>query len=215
MLRGEFESLKTIFSHMPDFVPEPIAQGTYASDPDIHFLLMRYVDMTNEIPEVDTLPEKLAELHRKAVSLNGKFGFHVPYSQSCRLQASGWYDSWETYFTNMYCEVFEWEKEMHGENEEMQALFEQIVEKVIPRLLRPLETGGNTIQPRFVHGDLWDGNASTDAITENPVIFDGTSFYGHSECKLNKQRPPVTNLIGFSRPWCLESPTPPYLSNVY
>ena len=108
------------------------------------------------------------------------------------LQASGWTSSWETYFTNMYCEVFKWEKEMHGEDEEMQVLFEKIVEKVIPRLLRPLETGDNTIQPRFVHGDLWDGNASTDAITKTPVIFDGTSFYGHSECTLNEYN--LTNL---------------------
>ena len=70
----------------------------------------------------------------------------------------------------------------------MQQLSERLISKVIPRLLRPLETGGRQIQPRLVHGDLWDGNTSTDIATDMPVIFDAASFYAHNECKtmLNK-----------------------------
>ena len=74
---------------------------------------------------------------------------------------------------------------MHGYNEEMQELFKSIINKVIPRLLRPLETSGRDIQPRIVHEDLWDGNTSTDAATDLPLIFDASSMYAHNECRLN------------------------------
>jgi len=73
---------------------------------------------------------------------------------------------------------------MHGRSEEMQELFEAILKKVIPRLLRPLETGGREIQPRIVHGDLWDGNTSTNAVTDKPLIFDASSMYAHNEFEL-------------------------------
>ena len=73
---------------------------------------------------------------------------------------------------------------MHGSDEEMRHLHTIIVEKVIPRLLRPLETGGNEIQPCLVHGDLWDGNTSTNARTNEPLIFDGSSIYAHNECEV-------------------------------
>ncbi len=58
-----------------------------------------------------------------------------------------------------------------------------ILDKVIPRLLRPLETEGRNIQPRIVHGDMWDGNTSVDATTDKPVIFDASGMYAHNECK--------------------------------
>lgn len=57
--------------------------------------------------------------------------------------------------------------------------------KIIPRLLRPLESEGRTLTPCIVHGDLWDGNASVDVNTGHPMIFDGTPLYAHNECKLS------------------------------
>jgi fructosamine-3-kinase len=50
--------------------------------------------------------------------------------------------------------------------------------RVIPKLLGP-----SSIQPVLLHGDLWSGNTGTDPSTDQPVIFDPTSFYGHNEAE--------------------------------
>ena len=45
-----------------------------------------------------------------------------------------------------------------GIEEEMRLLYQGTIDLVIPQLLRPLETGGRSIQPRPLHGDLWADN---------------------------------------------------------
>ncbi|KAL9109111.1 MAG: hypothetical protein Q9227_006202 [Pyrenula ochraceoflavens] len=183
-LRGEFESMSAIYKATPDFCPMPIATGDYASDPNVHFFLCSFVDMTDEIAELETLPAKLADLHTKGTSPNGNYGFHVPTNQGALAMPNTWRSSWELFFSEMMQRLFEWEEEMHGSVEEMSNLARAVIEKVIPRLLRPLETGGREIQPCLVHGDLWDGNTSTDAATGKPVVFDASSAYVHNEYEL-------------------------------
>lgn len=175
--------MKTIYDAMPGFSPIALAVGTYASDPDVHFLLEVYVDMTDEIPEIDQLPAKVAELHSKAVSPNGKFGFFVPTNMGGCTHLNKWTSSWEKCFSQLVIVQFEFEQEVHGDNAEMREMHQVLLDKVIPRLLRPLETEGRSIEPRFVHGDLWDGNTSVDATTDQPIIFDSTGHYAHNECK--------------------------------
>ena len=145
---------------IPNFVPKPVDIGTFASNPDMHFYLMEFVDMTNEVPGPDLLTPKVVEMHQKCLSPTGKFGFHVP-NMGALVQPNGWFASWEEFFTQIMQHCFDFEQGMHGRNDEMQQLFEQVKAKVIPRLLRPLETGGNEIAPRLLHADLWDGNASS------------------------------------------------------
>jgi len=65
----------------------------------------------------------------------------------------------------------------------MRQMHQGILEKAIPRLLRPLETGGRQILPRIVHGDMWDGNTSMDTTTDSPMIFDASGMYAHNECE--------------------------------
>ncbi|KAK5125706.1 hypothetical protein LTR85_011980 [Meristemomyces frigidus] len=183
-LIGEYTSMKAIHAATPDFSPVPLAVGTYAANPDIHFYLASYVDMTDEVPEVDQLPAKLAELHSKALSPNGKFGFSVPTNMGACVQPNEWTSSWEECFNRLISVQFEFEQEVHGHTDEMRGLHRAMLDKVIPRLLRPLETEGRSIQPRFVHGDLWDGNASVDATTDQPIIFDASGMYAHNEYEL-------------------------------
>lgn len=66
---------------------------------------------------------------------------------------------------------------------EIEVLRTDMLKKVIPRLLRPLETNGRTVKPCLVHGDLWCGNAAVDQRTDLPLIYDPSSFYAHNECK--------------------------------
>ena len=101
-----------------------------------------------------------------------------------------WKSSWEEFFLISLKWILEKEEESQGHDVELSSLKQALFEKVVPRLLRPLETGGNRIEPRLVHGDLWDGNCSTDVETNMPIIFDATSTYAHNEYELAPWRPP-------------------------
>lgn len=72
-------------------------------------------------------------------------------------------------------------------------MYKIMLEKVVPRLLRPLEEDGRTVVPRLCHGDLWDGNVSVDVNTGRPIIFDAIPLYAHNECEF-LLFPPVVDL---------------------
>jgi len=65
---------------------------------------------------------------------------------------------------------------------------------VIPSLLGPLETGGRHLRPTLIHGDLWHKNVGMDADTGKPIIWGGSPFYGHNECKPLGFPPPLDAL---------------------
>lgn len=151
--------MKVIYHVIPSFAPKPIAWGTYKSNPDIHFFLCDFHDMDNELPDVNKFAENLAKLHQESVSPNQKFGFHVTTYNGNIPQDVRWTETWEECFVNGTKQDFELEAEARGRSEELEALRIPLFEKVIPRLLRPLETGGRTLKPAFLHGDLWYGNS--------------------------------------------------------
>ncbi|CAG8962040.1 hypothetical protein HYFRA_00005082 [Hymenoscyphus fraxineus] len=47
----------------PDLVPKPIAWGTYETIPDVHFFVCNFHKITDELPDLETFPGMLAELH--------------------------------------------------------------------------------------------------------------------------------------------------------
>ena len=181
MVSGEYVSMRSLHDTLPTLTPLPVAWGTYAADANVHFFLCGFVDMTDDLPDVQQLGAALAELHKRGVSPNGKYGFSVPTLQGTVPQYTDWCDSWEEFFANSISLVMKNEEKSQGFDPEVRELCEATLSKIVPRLLRPLETGGRTIQPRLVHGDIWDGNVSTDVATETPVIFDATSIYAHNE----------------------------------
>ena len=181
MVSGEFVSMKTLHDTLPRLTPTPVAWGSYASNPHIHFFLCGYVEMTEDLPNIESMAQSLAELHKRGLSPNGRYGFSVPTCQGTIPQYSEWTDSWEEFFSKSFRLVMENEERSQGPDPEVQQLCGAVLKKVIPRLLRPLETGGRQIQPRLVHGDIWDGNVSTDVNTDAPIIFDATCIYAHNE----------------------------------
>lgn len=139
--------------------------------------------MAQNLPNIQSFAASLAELHSKGLSPNGKYGFTVPTLQGTVPQFTDWTDSWEEFFSKSIRLVMENEERSQGSDPEVQQLCEATLNIVVPRLLRPLETGGRQIQPRLVHGDIWDGNVATDIATKTPIIFDATCIYAHNESK--------------------------------
>lgn len=64
------------------------------------------------------------------------------------------------------------------------------LEKVVPRLLLPLQSKGRVLKPSLLHGDCWDGNTATDKNTGEAFVFDVCSFYGHNEYDTANWRTP-------------------------
>lgn len=133
---------------------------------------------------ITTLPKLVAKLHKRGVSSSGRFGFPVTTYQGRLAQDTTECDTWEECFTRNLKLMFDHELKAQGHEEEFARLRDLTITKVLPRLLRPLETGGRKIDPCLVHGDLWDGNTGTDAATDEPRIFDACSLYAHNECRL-------------------------------
>lgn len=182
MMVGEFTSMTCIYEAVPDLCPYPIAWGTYASNPDVHFFLCEFKYMTDDPPDPIPFSKKMAELHRKAISPNGKFGFPLTTYHGNTPLNHGWADTWEEYFVTRTEILLQLEEKSQGPSEELRSLSGPFLRTVAARLLRPLETGGRSIMPRLVHGDCWDGNATMDERTGLPVIFDAACFYAHNEC---------------------------------
>ena len=188
-MHGEFASMTAIHRAVPSFAPTPIAWGTYKSDPNIHFYLSSFDQMSDGLPDIQRFSARVAEMHRKGKSPNGKFGFHCTTYQGLLPQDNTWTDTWEEFYINGMKHMLQLEEESQGPSDELKQLSEAMYQKVIPRLLRPLETGGRKIEPCLVHGDLWYGNATTDLESGEPLIFDACCFYAHNEYELGTWRP--------------------------
>lgn len=92
-----------------------------------------------------------------------------------------WNNSWEEFWGRQFRSDVAYAQHVYGRDEELDSLTEVFVQKVVARLLRPLQTGGRNIKPSLCHGDLWDGNVQIDMDTKQPILFDSCAFYGHAE----------------------------------
>ena len=181
-LNGEFESTLSIHAIVGDFTPKPIAWGSFKSIPDTHYYICKFYELALERPKLSEFCENLAKLHENSEAPNGKFGFHIVTYNGNLPQENGYTDTWEKFFINGFEHMLSLNIERGGPWEEMETLKKDMLGKVIPRLLRPMETGGRSIRPALVHGDLWCGNAAVDMQTNRPLIYDPSSFYAHNEC---------------------------------
>ncbi|TGO54276.1 hypothetical protein BOTNAR_0272g00020 [Botryotinia narcissicola] len=164
----EFESMKAIQKVTPKFIAPPIAQGSMKEKRDCHFYLGQYLPIIDELVEPTYFCEQIAMLHRNSVSPNRKYGFHT-----------------ESFFAAGFRHMLDMNKARAGPSEELDTLLPAFFEKVIPRLLRPLEAN---IRPSLVHGDLWYGNAGVNTLEDKAVIFDPGCFYAHNEYELGNWR---------------------------
>ena len=182
-LHGEFESTAAIHAIVGAFTPKPIAWGSFKSIPNAHYYICKFYELAEEVPEPNEFCRKVAYLHSKSEAPNGKFGFHIVTYNGDLPQENGYASTWEEFFVNGFKHMVNLNVERGGPWQEMDDVKEAMYQKVIPRLLRPMETAGRSVKPSLVHGDLWCGNAAVDALTDRPLIYDPASFYAHNECK--------------------------------
>jgi protein-ribulosamine 3-kinase len=185
MVHGEFESMTAIRKISPTFAPEPIAWGSFQNVPDAHFFLCEYRDMSDEMPDPQKFAAQLAHLRQDSHSPDGKFGFHVTTYSGNLPQLNDPEASWETYFAKSIQWALDLELAAKGPDPEFDSLIPTLFDKVIPRLLRPLESDGRTVKPSLVHGDLWYANSGIDVDTDTSLLFDACCFYAHNECESN------------------------------
>ncbi|KAL9632316.1 MAG: hypothetical protein Q9204_003846 [Flavoplaca sp. TL-2023a] len=191
MCEGEYESLKEIYQVSPDFVPRPFAWGRYREpQPEIYFLLTQFRDVGDQPAEPVKLASRLADLHQRSKSPTGKFGFHFATCHAKIAQkVDSWEDSWCTIYSNHLGHVMNLAKPIL-QWPEFDIVCKLTLEKVVPRLLLPLQSEGRVLKPCLVHGDCWDGNTAMDIRTGEAFVFDVCSFYGHNEYDTGNWRAP-------------------------
>ena len=103
----------------------------------------------------------LANLHKESVSPTGKFGFHVATCHAKIAQAvNSWDDSWCALYTRHLGHVMDLAKPIL-KWPEFDVVCKLTLEKVVPRLLLPLQSEGRVLKPCLIHGDCWDGKLCT------------------------------------------------------
>ena len=197
-MKGSYHSEKLFNTYAAKHVPKPIAWGSYESDPEMWWLLSDFREMVEETPDVKDFVSIVVKIHNDSAGQGpdqpeGRFGFHVTTHLGYIANDNSWQTTWEAWFTSAMLRMFEEEERSHG-NDDTQVEFEDLkkslIEKVIPRLLRPLETNGRSVVPTLIHSDLWPGNVMVDANTEEIVIFDSCAYWGHNESDLGSWRAP-------------------------
>ena len=182
---AHWHSESSIYKFIPEFIPRPIASGTYRSNPDAHFILMDFEEMNNEdVPDAEAYMAAPAALQLRSLgqSPTGKFGFPVITRFANLKQANDWESSWQVWWTNHMKFILEREEKIRGQHTEKNAkLVDDYVSKVLPRYLSPLETGGRSVQPALCHTDLWPGNVKYKAGSDSPIIFDANALWCHGE----------------------------------
>ncbi|KAL2065379.1 hypothetical protein VTL71DRAFT_3049 [Oculimacula yallundae] len=192
MMEGAFQSDSVYASYAPENVPTPVGFGELKDDPNTWFYICEFRNMVDDLPDVIDFVNIVSKVHRDSMgkSPTGKYGFAVPTHLANIPNDNTWQDTWETFFTQAMKTIYAFEKDAHGTDKELDSLFDALCNKVIPRLLRPLESGGRSIEPCLVHSDLWPGNCMIDADSRDIVIFDSCAFWGHNEADLGPWRAP-------------------------
>jgi fructosamine-3-kinase len=177
--------MSALHKNLPEMIARPVGWGEFEAIEDTWFFVMEFYQLSDDIPDPFPFAQLVAEMHKKGASPDGRFG--IPwdvYGADGAWQPYKPADTWEECFTFALKETFGYELATQGPDEETEKMYETILEKVVPRLLRPLEEDGRKVVPRLCHGDLWDGNVSVDINTGGPIVFDSIPIYAHNECEV-------------------------------
>ncbi|KAL4987831.1 hypothetical protein BDW68DRAFT_187685 [Aspergillus falconensis] len=130
LMKGSFVSTAAIHATVGDFSSGPIGWGCFKGLPGAHYYFCRFHKLSDELPK----PEE--------------FWNSLP-------QDNSYTDTWEQLFINGFKHMVTLNITQGGPWPALEGLEAVMIEKVIPQLLRPLETIGCSGKPVLVHGDLW------------------------------------------------------------
>ena len=179
-----------LYRYLPQHVLKPHGWGKIESESNIWFYLCDFHNMKDEVPEIGRFVSIVAKLHRDSMGKEERYGFEMPTHLANIPNDNTWQSTWETFFAQLMRKMFQVNGEAHGRDEDLEQLQDTILSKVIPRLLRPLETGGRSIQPTLCHTGIWPGNCMPDSETGTIMIFDSCAYWGHNESDLGSWRAP-------------------------
>ena len=193
MMRGEFESLGAIHSVLPTFVPRPVSWGAFRSKPNTFYTLTTFHERAAPARDAAAFCAELAKLHTRSRAPDGRFGFPVATFFGEVLNERQACDSWEAAFTAGLRHILGLEEEVNGVDDALAAAREELIARVVPRLLRPLETAGRRLRPALVHGDLRLANAGVVEADEGGpagrvMVFRPAAMYAHNEYELGLWR---------------------------
>ena len=155
------------------------------------------------------LASSLADLHQRSQSPTGEFGFHVKtWHGEVDQDIDQWDASWAALFRRHLGRIMEMAMPRMS-SPEFNMVCRLTLDKVVPRLLIPLQENGRVLKPSLVHGDCWDGNTALDAQTGEACVFDVCSFYGHNEYDTGNWRAPRHRVSDTAYVECYKQRIPP------
>ena len=154
----------------------------------VSYIIFDFIHAADQPPDPASFCANLARIHSNG-PLSGSFGFCglVPISQSISIPTAPSSDrDWPRFFLSLVLSLFQQDLELNGRWPVYEQAFDNVVHRLIPRLLGCLQSDG--IRPSLVHGNLSDGNIAVDAATGMPVIFSACAMYAHHEYELGMSR---------------------------
>lgn len=189
MAEAEYEGQKALYVIIPDHVVQLVAWGYFKDNKTRSWFLAHFRRLKQATPSNTALDSIMRKLRTTTQSPTGKFGFHVTPFYGPLPMIANWTDNCEEFWTREFRANLQYTQRMLGNDPELLEVSKEFIVKVVPRLLRPLQTGGRNIKPSLCHGDLWDKNIEWDDDTKKFVIFDSCPFYGHHEIDLRHEGP--------------------------
>ncbi|KAM0325096.1 hypothetical protein ACHAQA_007635 [Verticillium albo-atrum] len=206
MVRGEYESNLALRQCLPENVCPIVGWGVLEHNSWLSFVLSQVRAVRSGPIGHKALASMMKRMHSTTISPNGMFGFHVCTYRGFFPVDNSWCDTWEGYFTRTFRDAVRWNHDIHKDDPSFLDVAELFCAKVIPRLLRPLTTGGNTILPVLLHGNFSDRSVQVDTETEKTMISSACCCYGHyesqsMECNSDKlsERPVELGPVGTKR----------------
>ena len=185
-----------LYKFAPGFVPKPYTWGKLnVSDPEMYYLLMDFIKMTNQNPDPIQLCTKLVGMHQASVSPTSMFGFHVVSCPGKLTQQTTWNPSWVDYYVQLLRGAMQLDTEVNGKWKTLTQCVDRLISHVVPNVLGPLESDGRTVKPCLLHGNLWDGNIGTVFETGEVYVFAASAHYAHNEMEVALWRGNVNKMV--------------------
>ncbi len=154
MSRAEYEGQRALATYIPDNVSHPVAWGYFENDMSKSFFITHFRHLRPGTPPILQFLSVLKKLHQSSISPTGMFGFHVTTYYGPPPMVNGWTRNWEEYFTRLFRANLAYVQQERGKDLELVAIAEEFIQKIIPRLLRPLQTRGRSIKPTLCRKQL-------------------------------------------------------------